>query len=446
MLEYIEKLRAKRDALKAEAQTLTDEAVSESRDLTDDEDSRVSEVIAEVRKLDDRIKELTDEELRSAKVAEARTKADSVIRPGVRVASEARTYEKGNTAYSYMSDLVLAEVNHDTSAQERLSRHAVENRDLTTTSGASAFVPPAYLVNDFIELARAGRVTADLVTHMPLPQGHMSLVIPKIATGVSVASQQGEGTAVAEVDLTDGSITVPVVTIAGQQDLSLQLLEQGPAIFEQIVIRELAGAYANELDRQVLNGTGTNQEMRGILQTSGISSVAYTDGSPTVGELYAKTADAIQRIHSNRFQPATHIVVSPRRWGWLTAAVDSQNRPLVVPSAQGPMNAAASQGPVSAEGYAGSMQGLPVFVDANIPTNYPDFASTPNLNTDPVIVMRASDHILFEGPLHSRVLKEVLSSTLQVRIQLYAFTAFTAARFPKSTSVISGSGLTTPTF
>lgn len=48
--------------------------------------------------------------------------------------------------------------------------------------------------------------------------------------------------------------------------------------------------------------------------------------------------------------------------------------------------------------------------------------------------------------MRARVLSEVLSGTLQVRLQVYGYIAFTAERFPQSVSIISGTGLKPPTF
>jgi hypothetical protein len=85
--------------------------------------------------------------------------------------------------------------------------------------------------------------------------------------------------------------------------------------------------------------------------------------------------------------------------------------------------------------------GVPVYLDLNIPTNLG--AGT---NEDRIIATIMRDHVLFEGDLQLRVLKEILSGTLGVRFQAYAYCAFTAGRFPAATSVVSGTGLITPTF
>ena len=131
----------------------------------------------------------------------------------------------------------------------------------------------------------------------------------------------------------------------------------------------------------------------------------------------------------------------PRRWAWLLAATDTTGRPLVVPSGQGPTNAVASFAGAVSQQVVGELQGLPVVTDPSIPIT--DGTGT---NEDSIIVMRASDCILYESSLRTRVLPEVGSGTLTVRLQVYSYLAFTAERQPKSITLIQGTGLAAPTF
>ena len=67
-------------------------------------------------------------------------------------------------------------------------------------------------------------------------------------------------------------------------------------------------------------------------------------------------------------------------------------------------------------------------------------------NQDIVLVYKADDSILYESPVISRALPQTLGNQLTVLVQLYEYAAFTANRYPKSTGVISGTGLVTPVF
>lgn len=296
-------------------------------------------------------------------------------------------------------------------------------------------------MSQFIELARAGRAYANLANSQPLPPGTDSINIPKVATGTATAVQNGDNTAVQETDLTDTFINAPVRTIAGQQDVAIQLLDQSPVSFDQVIFRDLVADYATKVDLQVISGSGSAGQVTGVRGTSGITTVTYTDASPTVAKLYSKIADAVQRVHTQRFMAPTVIVMHPRRWAYLMAASDSNGRPLVVPDSGNPMNAIGTLGAVASQQVVGQMHGLPVVTDPNIPTTLG--AGT---NEDVIHVLRASDLLLYESGIRSRVLPEVGSGTLTVRLQVYGYIAFTGARYPASVVEIGGNGLVAPAF
>lgn len=420
-------------------------------DLTSDEDDEFRTLSDEIKALEEsiiardaRIAELADEEKR-AENADRAFKRAALVENQVRVTHEAATYERGNRQ-SYFRDLALAQIKHDPAAESRLRRHAEEmafeaRTEPNRTDGEGGyFVPPAWLMNEYAEYLRAGRTTANLVSNMALPAGTDSLNIPKVATGTTAAIQTADAAAVSETDLTDSTVSAGVKTIAGQQDIALQLLEQSPLSFDEIVFRDLVADLNMKLDQQVISGSAASGQVKGILTvTTGVTTTSYI--GTTTAALYSKIAGAVSSVHTTRYLPPDTIIMHPRRWATLLAASDSNGRPLVVPAAQVPQNALGSFGGVNSEGYVGSLQGLDVFVDANVPTNLG--AST---NEDRIIIIRRSDPILWEGGLNTRVLPEVLSGTLQVRLQVYKYLAFTAERYPQSINVLQGTGLVTPSF
>jgi hypothetical protein len=296
-------------------------------------------------------------------------------------------------------------------------------------------------MNEYIELARPARAYANLVDQQPLPGGTDSINIPKVASGTATSIQNGDNTAVNEVDLTDTFISAPVRTIAGQQDVAIQLLDQSPVNFDQVIFRDLLADYATKVDLQVLAGSGSGGQVLGVHNTSGIQTIAVAGN--TIGNFYSAVADAIQRVYTHRFLPPTHIVMHPRRWAWLTAALDSSQRPLVGIAAETPsFNAIAALNAVGSQMVVGQMQGLPIVTDPNIGTT---FGTESGGGTEDVVyIQRSMDVTLYESGIRSRVLQEVGSGTLTVRLQVYGYLAFTAARYPQS--VVEVSGLIPPTF
>lgn len=444
----------KREALLVRRTAIVEVAKTEKReDLAEEEDAefrtltqQIGASDEEIRKLDERITELAAEEERSARTAAAQRRNQSV-EAQMRV-TEQRTYTRGGSR-SYLKDLANAQINGDYEARDRLQRHAQEVavepeyqefRDLNRADGSGgAFVPPAWLMGQWIELARAGRPTANLFNSLPLPPGTDSINIPRVLTGTAVAVQPADNDPVQEVDLTDSSLSIPVRTIAGQQDVAIQLLDQSPVNFDEIVFRDLLADYALKTNAQILGGSGLGGQVLGLGAQTGVTAVTVT--ATTVAGLYSAIANATQQIYATRFGAPNVIVMHPRRWAWLISQLDASNRPLVVPAAQGPNNAMGTFAGVGTQQVVGSIQGLNVITDPSVPTN-----GGVGVNEDRVFILKTDDVVLYESGIRTRVLQETLSGTLTVRLQVYGYLAFSAGRYASSTARLTGAGFVAPTF
>ena len=280
---------------------------------------------------------------------------------------------------------------------------------------------------------------SDLVARRSRVQARKEAVVAVKSDAVKAAEElHGEEKSEVEVSLVD----VSVVTLAGQQDVSRQALERSEMV-DQIVVADLVQAYHTLVGNAVINANGSGS-YTGILNTGSIEAVTYTDASPTVAEFYPKLADAVQRVNANRYMPATGIIMHPRRWGWLNAAVDTAGRPLVVPNTNGAINAVGVGNAAEYGQVVGTLHGLPVITDANIPTNLG--AGT---NEDIVIVAKLDDLLLWEqdgGMPRELRFEETNGGNLTVKVVVYGYSAFTAGRYPKSVATIGGTGLVTPTF
>lgn len=341
--------------------------------------------------------------------------------------------------HSYFRDLVYAEVEHDVAAQARLLEHGrqmvVESRDVTTADpGAASFIPPLYMGAQWIDKAIAGRPFADAVPKIPLsPQGK-TMDFPRVTTAPDTAVQAAEGDAVNETDTDGDTYSVSKVTIAGQNDVSIQTMEFSDPSIDTVIMRELVKSYNQKLDYQLLYGTGATGQHRGIktvvVSDSG-NPVAFSSGGGD--ELLGAIYSSISQVATNApGYEANTILLHPRRAAWLASHRDANGNLFQ----QGQLFLAAGG---QDQGFVGNVAGLRVIRDSNISTT---LATT----QDDAYVMDIDELMLAEGPLRTRVMQEVLSGTLQVRIQVYAFSAFAGGRRPKVLARISGAGLTTPTF
>lgn len=400
------------------------EAISTNPDA--DNEARCAAAEAEVER---RSKIVTDLE----KIAEAR-KASPVIpapveeRVDLKVGREEATY-RPDTRVSFFRDLAFA--NQDGEARERLNRHNAETRNVSSSS--NGFIPPVYLAGLMAEVARPGRPFANALPKADLPQVGTSFTVPRLATGVTVAAQT-DGGAVSETDATTNVVTTYVRTIAGQQDISQQLLDRSEPAFDQVIFRDLVKAYDADLNRQLISGVAASNEHVGIASVSSINTVTYTSSTPTGAELLPKIYDAAQKIASNRYQYPTHIVMHPRRAAALAASLGT-SFPIFQ---QGGLFQAAGQ---QDGAFVGTIAGLPVIVDATVTTT-----GGTGTNQDEIYLVYADDLVLMEGEMRFRTMEAPLSATLEVRLQAFGYSAFLSERYPKGIAKISGTGLATPSF
>lgn len=463
----LEMLREKRERLRLHCETLLTPAMRAGRTQPTELETRA---MNDLRELDARIAHLESEEERKGTgpgtafsdlrgrinhLPQQRTSTtmSTTLKPGADYHLTYRQFDQRGEN-SWLRDLVrvsLPGYDTDGSSRRRLGQHAqevaqdplyAEYRDLSRTDGAGGYaVPPAWLIDQYVELARPGRAFANLVQRQPLPGGTDSINIPKILTGTAVGVQPYDNATVTDVDLTDTFINAPVRTISGQQGVAIQLIDQSPIAFDDVVFRDLVAAHAAATDQQVLDGSGSSGQVLGVNYTPGISTIVAASGG--YQDVYRAIANAIQLVHTKRFLPPEVIVCHPRRWGALLASFDGQGRPLFLPNSQGPWNAGGILTDVASQQVVGSVQGLPVVTDPNISITSGDEYGSYGYE-DVIYVLRASDLILWEGSVRARVLPEVKAQTLTVLLQVYAYLAFTAARYPASVVTITGLG--TPAF
>jgi len=434
---------------------------------------RSDELIAEIKALDVRAEELKAMEEREAKAASAVAPVAPAEERVAVVTREERTYsaeksERGIT--SFFQDAYLASARGDMAAKDRIERSAKEaavegevSARATNTGSFAGLVVPQYLTDMAALALRNGRPLANLLTKFQLPDQGTSLIIPRGTTGAATAIQATENSAVQSTDEVWANVTVPVATIAGQQQISRQSLERGIPGLDALIYLDLAGAYAANLDTQVIYGTGSSGQLTGICPASGFTggTASAFGAAPTATAFYSKVAGQIATMAGagTAISPKL-IVMHPRRWGWLTLQVDTAGRPLVVPTVDGAFNALginSAPGAYSADGpnpYSGArvvgyLHGLPVITDANIPTN----VGTPA--EDFVMIIDTSNVFLWEngdGAPKFLNFEQTLGNQLTTTVVAYNYAAVTGLRYPAAVGRVGAAdstaaqGLVAPTY
>jgi HK97 family phage major capsid protein len=395
------------------------------------------EVEAAKTKLAEAIQEAEDAE---TELNEARTIGRA--RTGERVSvREPDMYERSGDGF--LQDLYRSQLKGDPAATERIARHhtyAVEQRAVTT-AGLGGIIPPQFLVDLYAKAPRNGRVFIDQCNgDDPLPDTGMSLIVPRLTQGTAAAVQATENSALTTQDPTELDLTVPVCTVGGYVPVSRQTLDRA-AYSEGILFEDLLARYNAAADVEGLSGAGAAGHALGLLQTSGLcTSVA---GSATIASIWPKIADVIQQINTavgGLGYTADKIVMHPRRWGFFEAALDSANRPVFGINGL-PNYAPNADGDAAGYGFVGRMHGLPVFTDANVPTNF-------HTDEDAIIVMASRLVHIWENPDGPRTVafEQQAGTSLQVQLVAYGYLGFTAGRYPAASGYVYGAGLTAPSF
>lgn len=449
-------LTERRKVLKSQ---IDDEAVvrdedGEIRSMTDDEAVAWTKKVDELKKLDTHIEELRDAEVREAAANKHHLEvgtAEVENRATTQVTSEPNpVYRKDQpTGPSFFRDLAAlqtsnAALGNITEARERLVR-SQETRagDMTTVAGAGGeFAPPLWLVEDFVALARAGRVTADLVQHDTLPSGVSSINLPKVASGVTVAVQQTQNSALSDTAMTTTSVSSGITTVGGKQIVSMQLLQQSGIPFDRVILSDLAKAYAVQVDSQVLYGTNANGQVRGLVGVA--NNTAFTSASPApasvtnANSLYYATTKAAAAMQTTTYMVPDAIVMHPVRWAWILGAVDANSRPFVIPNG-GSFNPLGTTGEQVAQGPAGNFASYPVYTDPNI-------SQTANsaTNQDEIYLIRRDQLWLYESPVQQASFDATYADNASILFRILGYIAFIPNRLSGTVQSIRGTGLVTP--
>ena len=444
-MKLLDQLVAERAEITTAVEAVLDRAADETRDLTEAEDKNLGDLTERAKALDARIADLRDIQVSHLEAAKLRAEvaatddekpeSESPVNR-VDVKSEPLTYSE-HAPTSFFRDAYAAEFNGDVSARERLNRHQDEMRVELRDSGSSNFaglVVPQYLTGLAAPFLRAGRSTMDVCNQLPLPADGLTVNVSRITTGSSAAAQNGDNGSVTEATPDDTLLTVNVRTYAGMVDVSRQALERGTGV-DGLLAADLVSAYNSAVNADVISGDGTNGTHLGIIYTSGTGAVDKDDASPTAVETFSAIIEAIATVTQNRYVQPDIIIMHPRRWAYLLAGVDSSNRPLAGIQGNTGRNVVAIGNPGAYGVAAGEIAGIPVVVDAGIPTN-----GGAGDDEDVIIVANRADLVLMEqanSPLMLRY-ESVGSGTLTTRMVVFGYSAFTAGRYPGGVCKVQG--------
>lgn len=376
-----------------------------------------------------------------------------------RVGREPKTYEPGSE-YSCLVDLSRASPvrgrGQDSAAAERVMRHHREMRiDGVITeaqeralSGSSelgeALLPPQYIMDEAIGIARASRPFIETLKQRPLPAEGMALHVAKMkqleggpAAGVQKPLEEGtEESAKTEEEASQ------VATIDANQVLARQLFERGGAAIDAALIPSLVEEIHSKANEQALFGKGSeaNRELRGLYEAEKETiNKPEWNSEATIKGFYKVLAYCRWYAMTKRKRPATHLYVPPAVLVMIEEYADEQKRPLILPRMFTTVDAAQYDDPTADYDIGapiGKVGNLLIVEDATIPGTF--LASKKSYG---MAVGRAADIAWYEAPVVLKVHEDTsLTKELAVRVQAFMYCAM-IERYSEAWSFVTGSTL-----
>ncbi|QEH37926.1 Phage capsid family protein [Aquisphaera giovannonii] len=166
-----------------------------------------------------------------------------------------------------------------------------EERALDTTAGSGAIYKylagTADILRPKLVCGLAGAFLGDLRSGETTNYGQVQL--PRKLTAAQTSWVNEAAAPGSSTNPTTAAVVASPRTVAAYVDITTRMLSQGGPAVERMVIDDLITGAAVEIDRAALNGSGSSGQPTGILQTSGIGSVALgtNGGVPTRATLVA---------------------------------------------------------------------------------------------------------------------------------------------------------------
>jgi HK97 family phage major capsid protein len=341
-----------------------------------------------------------------------------------------------DSEHSFFIDMCKREMRNAGDARARLTDHGSQvnyhpefRTGLSTTGGHGGdFAPPAYVQSAFTAAAHPLRVTANVCKPQPLPRNAPTFIVPAFTSGAGVGVASTQNQALSETDPADTSIISTTTPVASKMVVSRQLWDQASpdSRVDDVIAAEIGEGSGAELDALVLNGTGSGQ-MTGLLNVSGVGTVAADGSAPTPAAALAEgVAAGVQAVFSNRWRMPDVIVMHPRRWlAAFGGTVDSQNRPLLLPST----HPAALIGTPGNNGVVAEWLTARVLLDVNMPVTSGDGSQ------DYVIVGYSNDWLLYESEPTFQAYHETLAAQMSVTLLGLEYAGL-AVKYPSSICLV----------
>ena len=194
------------------------------------------------------------------------------------------------------------------------------------TDSSGGFAVPSLVMPSILEaLVPASSLLSAGAGIVPLTEGAKQYTTAAV-DNIPTAAWRLESGNLAESAPTFRAVVAAPKSLAFYFKASRELLADASNMNEALNVA-IAQAFAKELDRAGLRGTGTNPEPRGILNTTGIKTVANgANGAALAG--YGNFFSGVQELLGANAPMPTAAIMAPRSLVKLGGLVDSTGQPL----------------------------------------------------------------------------------------------------------------------
>jgi HK97 family phage prohead protease len=289
-----------------------------------------------------------------------------------------------NSKATYLEHSIRAALGSDE------SRQFVAFADNTTDN--AGFIPTPQSTTLINGVSNADRGFIDALSKETLPASGMTFELPRINTAPTVALTAEEGTP-SETDQATAFISVDVKKFAGQQTISLELIDRSSPLFFTELVRQMEFAYAKATDAYAVS------------RASATATAATAKAGATAANYLAFFANAAKNVYTGSLGFARNVAVSPDVWAEIMGLNDS-GRPIYI--AANPMNAGGALSPSSTRG---NVAGLDLYVSRSLS----------GTGDGSIYVINPDALTFYESPRLS--LQTNLISTGQIQVGYYGYAA-----------------------
>ncbi len=303
------------------------------------------------------------------------------------------TYTREKELYTHLKNFEVTHLyeNNDTTVVRYLGDDAARAyvRAADDTTDNAGFIPTTQSTTLINGVANGDRGFVDALSRETLAAQGMTFELPRINTAPTVALTN-EAAGPSETDMATAYISVDVKKFAGQQTVSVELIDRSsPAFFSELV-RQMEFAYSKATDAYA------------VTRASATATASTAKAGATAANYLAFFANAAKNCYTGSLGFARNVVVSPDVWAEIMGLNDN-GRPIYI--ASNPQNAGGALSPLS---IRGNVAGLDLYVsrslsgtgDGSIYVINPDaltFYESPRLTLQTNVIASGQISVMYYG-------------------------------------------------